>query len=129
MVLVPRPLVTYSLIFTPNSPRPITSSMTNSELSNKQVKFLKAQAHALKPVVRVGQHGLTAAVFKELEIALDHHELVKVKVAAEDREAREAMLSSLAGKTRAQVVQTIGGMVVLFRQNAKKPVIDLSKAT
>jgi len=103
--------------------------MSNPELTNKQIKFLKAQAHALKPVVRVGQHGLTEAVFKELEIALDHHELVKVKVAAEDREAREAIWSSLSGKTRSRIVQRIGGMVVLFRQNTKKPVIDLSKAT
>lgn len=102
--------------------------MSKSELSNKQVKFLKARAHALKPVVRVGQHGLTTAVYKELDIALDHHELVKIKVAADDREAREAMLIALSDKARAQVVQQIGGMVVLFRQNLKKPVIDLSQA-
>lgn len=102
--------------------------MSNSELSNKHIKFLRALAHGLKPVVRVGQHGLTDAVFNELEIALDHHELVKIKVAADDKEAREAMLQSLAGKTRAQIVQTIGGMVVLFRQNKKKPVIDLTAA-
>lgn len=103
--------------------------MSNSELSNKQVKFLKAKAHALKPVVRVGQHGLTEAVYKELDIALDHHELVKIKVAADDREAREAMLLALSSKARAQIVQAIGGMVVLFRQNDKKPVIDLSQAS
>lgn len=103
--------------------------MSNPELSNKQIKFLKAQAHALKPVVRVGQHGLTEAVIRELEIALDHHELVKVKVAADDREAREVLWSSLSGKTHAQIVQRIGGIVVLFRQNTKKPVIDLSRAT
>lgn len=103
--------------------------MSNSELSNKQVKFLKAKAHALKPVVRVGQHGLTDAVYNELNIALDHHELVKIKVAAEDRDAREAMLLALSSKARAHIVQRIGGMVVLFRQNAKKPVIDLSQAS
>lgn len=102
--------------------------MTNTELNNKHIKFLKAQAHALKPVVRVGQHGLTEAVFKELDIALTHHELVKVKVAAEDREAREAIQLSLSTKSRSQVVQSIGGMVVLFRRNPKKAVIDLSKA-
>jgi len=102
--------------------------MSQSELSNKQVKFLKARAHSLKPVVRVGQHGLTEAVFKELEIALDHHELVKLKVAADDRDARETMLAALSGKTRAQIVQRIGSMVVLYRQNRDKPVIDLSNA-
>jgi len=103
--------------------------MSKSELSNKQVKFLKAKAHALKPVVRVGQHGLTDAVYKELDIALDHHELVKIKVAADDREAREAMMLALSSKAHAQIVQAIGGMVVLFRQNDKKPVIDLSQAS
>ena len=96
--------------------------------SNKQVKFLKSLAHGLDPVVRVGQHGLSEGVLKELEIALDHHELVKVKVAADDREAREAMLQKMRTKTGAQIVQQIGGVAVLFRQNEKKPTIDLKQA-
>ncbi len=99
-----------------------------AELSKKQIKFLKAQAHALNPVVRVGQHGLSEALYKELEIALDHHELVKVKVAADDRDARSAMLLDMSQKTKSQVVQSIGSMVVLFRANPKKPVIDLAGA-
>lgn len=99
-----------------------------SELTNKQIKFLKAKAHALSPVVRVGQHGLSDAVIKELEIALDHHELVKIKVAADDREARESMLLNMSKRTQSHVVQQIGGMVVLFRQNENKPVIDLKLA-
>ena len=103
--------------------------MRITELSKKQVKFLKARAHGLKPVVRVGQHGLSEAVYKELDIALDHHELVKIKVAAEDRDARETMLLTLSDKARAQIVQRIGGMVVLYRQNTKNPVIDLSQAS
>lgn len=102
--------------------------MSNPALNNKQVKFLKAHAHALKPVVRVGQHGLSDAVYKELEIALDHHELVKIKVAADDREARDTMYNDLSKKTGSHIVQRIGSMVVLFRQNAEKPVIDLSQA-
>lgn len=114
--------------FTPQLLIPITLRMTNPELTNKQIKFLKAQAHSLSPVVRVGQHGLSEAVLKELEIALDHHELVKIKVAADDREAREVMLLSMSKRTKSHVVQRIGGMVVLFRQNVKKPVIDLKLA-
>jgi len=98
------------------------------ELTSKQIKYLKGRAHVLNPVVRVGQHGLSEAVLKELEIALAHHELVKIKVAADDREAREAMLLGMTEKTKAQVVQRIGSMVVLFRQNEKKPVIDLGLA-
>lgn len=99
--------------------------MSSIELTKKEVKFLKSLAHGLDPVVRVGQHGLSEGVLKELEIALDHHELVKVKVAADDREAREIMLQKMCRKTGAQTVQQIGGVVVLYRQNQKKPVIDL----
>jgi len=102
--------------------------MTQADLTSKQIKFLKAQAHALHPIVRVGQHGLSDAVIKELDIALNHHELVKIKVAADDRDARETMLLSMKEQTRSQVVQRIGSMVVLFRRNEKKPVIDLSLA-
>jgi len=100
----------------------------NAELSKKQIKFLKAQAHALNPVVRVGQHGLSEALYRELDIALDHHELVKVKVAADDRDARSAMLQDMSRKTKSQIVQSIGSMVVLFRPNPQSPVIDLSAA-
>jgi len=103
--------------------------MTSKSLTNKEVKFLKAKAHALKPVVRVGQHGLTDAVLAELKIALDHHELIKVKMAADDRDAKEAMLQKLRDKSHAEVVQQIGNMVVLFKQNDEKPVIDLKQAT
>jgi len=102
--------------------------MTIAKLTSKQIKYLKARAHLLNPIVRVGQHGVSEAVLKELEIALDHHELVKIKVAADDREAREAMLLSLSNRTNSHVIQRIGGMVVLYRQNEKKPVIDLSSA-
>lgn len=78
--------------------------------------------------MRIGQNGLSEAVLKELEIALAHHELVKIKVAADDREARETMLNSMRKRTKSHLVQRIGGMVVLFRQNVEKPVIDLSLA-
>jgi len=94
------------------------------KLSNQQRKFLKSKAHALKPVVRVGQHGLSDAVFKELDIALDHHELVKVKVAADDRDARQTMLEELQAKSGSEIIQSIGSMVVLYRQNSKDPVIS-----
>lgn len=94
-------------------------------LSKQQIKLLKSHTHALKPVVRLGQHGLTDAVLKELEIALDHHELVKVKVAAEDREARDSLFTVLSSKTKSQMVQQIGGIVVLYRRNEKNPKIDI----
>lgn len=83
-------------------------------------------AHALKPIVLIGQNGITEAVIAELDSALQHHELVKVKMAGADREAREQGLTKLASHTQATVVQRIGGTATLFRRNLKKPVISLS---
>lgn len=54
-------------------------------LNNKQKQYLKGLAHSLKPVVLLGQHGLTEGVLAEIDLALNHHELIKVKVASEDR--------------------------------------------
>ena len=87
-------------------------------LSNQQIRSLKSQVHALKPVVRVGQHGVSDAVLAELEGALDHHELLKVKVSTGDRDERDQIITIMAEKTSATVVQRIGNMVVFYR---KKP--------
>jgi len=113
---------------TPNGAQSITGSMQNQTLTNTQTRFLKSLAHSLKPVVRVGQHGLSEAVLAELSIALNHHELVKVKVAADDKAARDAMLDQMLKKSDAVLVQRIGNMVVLYKQNKDKPVIDLKIA-
>ncbi len=99
--------------------------MNKKLLSNKQLKTLKSMAHGLSPVVRVGQHGLSTGVYSELDIALDHHELIKIKVAADDREARLQMLEQLAKKSGATIVQSIGSVAVLYRQNPDKQVISI----
>lgn len=82
-------------------------------------KKLKAQAHSLKPVVIVGQAGVTDGVLAETEIALDHHELIKVKIRA-DRDDRIALCNKICATTKAELVQTIGQIVVLYRHNPKK---------
>jgi RNA-binding protein len=97
------------------------SSMT---INKAQQRHLRALGHHLKPVVRVGQHGLRPAVFDEIGIALDAHELIKVKVAA-DRDERADMIAAICAETGATLVQTIGQMAVLFRRNPKKPRIAL----
>lgn len=102
--------------------------MKYSELDKQQLRTLRAMAHALKPVVRIGQHGLVPGVTQELEIALDHHELVKVKLAADGREARDAQVESLRSQARAVVIQQIGNTATLYRRNKKKSVIDFSVA-
>ena len=95
-------------------------------LTSAQKKHLKALAHKLKPVVMVGGHGLTANVLAELDIALSHHELVKVRLAGEDRDEKAALISSMASEMEAELVQRIGHVAVLFRRNEEKPKVKLS---
>jgi RNA-binding protein len=97
-------------------------------LSNPQIRHLRSQAHHLKPVVMIGQHGLKDSILSELDIALDAHELVKVRVSAEDRAARSALIEQLIASSGAELVQTIGHIAVLFRRNLKKPKIALPSA-
>ena len=79
-------------------------------------KALKAKAHKLDPVVHVGAKGLTDEVIAEIERALHAHELIKVRAASLDRDAREEAFGRIAEKTGAQAVQHIGKVFVLFRK-------------
>jgi RNA-binding protein len=89
--------------------------MQTAELSERQRRHLKGLAHSLKPVVRLGNAGLTDAVAAETERALDDHELIKVKAPGGDREARDALFAALALKTRSSLVHRIGNVAVLYR--------------
>lgn len=93
-------------------------------LTESQKRHLRGLAHHLKPVVWVGQHGLKDNVLAEIGLALDAHELIKVKVAAE-RDERTEIATAICGQTGADLIHSIGQMVVLFRRNAKKPRIAL----
>jgi RNA-binding protein len=79
-------------------------------------KKLKAQAHPLNPVVMIGQSGLTAAVIKEINVALDAHELIKVKIRAE-RDDRNTIKEQICTETGAESIQSIGQITVLYRKN------------
>ncbi|MEE2022738.1 MULTISPECIES: ribosome assembly RNA-binding protein YhbY [Alkalimonas] len=96
-------------------------------LSNKQKQFLKSKAHDLKPVVLLGSNGLTEGVLAEIDQALEHHELLKVKVPGEDREQKVLVMDAIIRETKAEKVQVIGKTLVLFRP-AKEPKIQLPKA-
>ena len=91
-------------------------------LSTKQKQHLKGLAHSLKPVVLLGANGLTEAVLAEIEIALDHHELIKVKVASEDRETKNLIIEAIIRETEAEKVQVIGKTLVLFRQSQERKI-------
>jgi RNA-binding protein len=93
-------------------------------LSKPQKSHLRALGHHLKPVVWVGQHGLRDGVLAEIDQALDAHELIKVKLAAE-RETRGEMAAQICAQTGAEAVQRIGQIIVLFRRNQERPKIAL----
>jgi RNA-binding protein len=97
-------------------------------LTPSQTRFLRGQAHGLKAMLQVGGKGLTDAVVAEIDGALEHHELIKVKVGAEDRDARDAMIGELATRTRSALVQRIGHVAVLFRPNPEKRQYVLPRA-
>jgi RNA-binding protein len=91
------------------------------ELSERQRRHLRGLAHPLKPVVRLGNAGLTEAVALETERALRDHELIKVKAPGGDREARDALFASLAGRTASALVHRIGNVAVLYRPHPELP--------
>jgi RNA-binding protein len=94
-------------------------------LTEAQKKHLRRLAHALQPVVTLGNAGLTEGVVKELERALEDHELVKVRARAPDREQRDAWIAELARRTQAKVVQRIGNVAVIYRADPTLPRIVL----
>ena len=85
-------------------------------------KNLKAKAHGLKPEVIVGQAGLTGAVLAEIEIALNSHELIKIKIRAE-KDKRMTITEEICNSVNAELIQKIGQIVVIYRKNQR----DISK--
>jgi RNA-binding protein len=76
---------------------------------------LRAEAHGLKPVVIIGEAGLTESVMKEISASLDSHGLIKVRVFGDDREARVAIYETISAELDAAPVQHIGKLLVLYR--------------
>ena len=89
-------------------------------LSIQERKRLRQIGHALNPVVMLGDKGLTESVVEELNRALNDHELIKVKVVAEDREARAALIAELVETTESQIVQTIGKIALIYKKAPKQ---------
>jgi RNA-binding protein len=93
-------------------------------LTGKQRNYLRGLAHHSKPVVSLGDAGVTPAVMAEIEQALAHHELVKMKLRVGDRQERHDALEKICSETGAQPVQEIGQMAVIYRP-AEKAKIQL----
>jgi RNA-binding protein len=96
-------------------------------LSTSQKRYLRGLAHALSPIVMVGNKGITPSLIKEFGSALDQHELVKVKIGGDDRAARAEQIDALAEQASAEVVQRIGHVASYFRRNREDPKIALPK--
>ena len=99
----------------------------SSVLTAAQSRFLRGQAHGLTALLQVGGKGVTDALVAEIDGALEHHELIKVKVAGEDREARDAMIGELAARTGAALVQRIGHTAIFYRPGKDRRQIVLPR--
>ena len=93
--------------------------------SNEDKKHLRRLGHNLKPVVTIAAKGLSENVGAELDRALSDHELIKVKLAVGDRDAKKATIGEICLQSKAELIQSIGHMILLYRQ-ADKPNPKLS---
>ncbi len=88
-------------------------------LSNADKRELKAKAHKLKPVVLIGNNGLTESVVSEIDGSLLAHELIKIKINTPDRDALKEISNEICEKVNAELVQSIGHVIVIYRENDK----------
>lgn len=96
-------------------------------ISPAQKRYLRGLAHSLSPVVLLGQKGVTPAVIAELKLALDHHELLKLRLSGADKEERAAQIATLVDATGAETVQVIGHTATLWKRNEKEPRLPLPR--
>jgi RNA-binding protein len=89
----------------------------NMKLTTKQIAHLRGLAHALNPVVMIGNQGLTENVLKEIDLNLNAHELIKVQVAGDDREARKTIYNQISQATQSIAVHHIGKQLVFYRKS------------
>ena len=91
-------------------------------LTNKQKQYLKGLAHSIKPVVQLGANGLTEGVIAEIELALSHHELIKVKIPSDDRDEKALIMDAIVGETKSLKVQSIGHVLVIYRASDEQKI-------
>jgi RNA-binding protein len=87
-------------------------------LNEKQKRDLRQRGHALKPVVIIGSAGLSEAVIREIDRSLEHHELLKVRLGGADREEKRRLIASLCESCRAELIQSIGHIALIYRKQA-----------
>ena len=92
-------------------------------MNSKAIAYLRSLAHTLNPVVRIGNKGLSASVIKEIELNLNAHELIKIKIQNDDRSARESMLSEICVALKATAVHHIGLQIIVYRQATESKIV------
>ncbi len=95
------------------------------KLSESQKKSLRGLGHQLKPVITVGDAGLSESLLKEFSSTIDHHELIKVRVRTGDRQTRDQIINDLCAGQSATLVTRIGNVALVYRRNDEKPKIPL----
>ncbi|PCI60897.1 MAG: ribosome assembly RNA-binding protein YhbY [Gammaproteobacteria bacterium] len=91
-------------------------------LNKKQIQHLKGLAHSLKPVVLLGSNGLTEAVIAEIDYALNHHELIKVKIPTDNRETKALIVEAICREANATKIQVIGKTLIIYRQSSEQKI-------
>ncbi|RJG05681.1 ribosome assembly RNA-binding protein YhbY [Noviherbaspirillum cavernae] len=91
------------------------------KLTPAERSALRSEAHALNPVVMIGEAGLTPAVLKEIDASLNAHGLIKVRVFGDEREARIEIYETICDKLEAEPIQHIGKLLVLYRPKKEEP--------
>ena len=87
-------------------------------MNSKQISYLRGLAHSLNPVVMIGNNGLTESVLKEIDVNLNAHELIKIKVMGDDRALRAKMLTDICSQSNATAVHHIGKQLVIYRPSS-----------
>ena len=89
--------------------------MAKLDITSQERSALRAAAHSLRPVVLIGDRGLSDAVLKEIDLNLNAHHLIKVRVAGEEREARNAMLETICDRLSCALVHHLGKTLIIYR--------------
>ena len=98
------------------------------ELTNNQKKYLRSISHDLKPFVMIGQHGLSDSVLAEIDSTMLKHELIKIKLLVDDRDVKQNIIERIMEFSQSQLVQVIGGVLVIYRPFDDNPDIILPRS-
>lgn len=93
------------------------------KLTKEHIQTLKGMAHSMKPVLIMGDKGLTESFLAEAEHAIEHHELIKIRITGEDREAKKIIADDIKTALNAHMIQHIGNVITLFKRNHEEPKI------